>query len=504
MLHDEWLRSRKSLLRHVKSQVHLLAGESSEDVKRYEATYKKEFAGRWQASDELTFLKTLRHKRIVFGGDFHAFSQSQRLHLRVLRKLHQPLILALECFESHHQKWIDKFMASQISEDEFLKKTGWHRKWGFPWNHYRPLVEWAKKAGAQIVGLNLYEKCRSLESLEKRDLHSAKIIAQLYENHPDCLIYVVYGDLHLAQPHLPKMVENEVGEPISQLTLFQNSDELYFRFVRKIADENAVWLKGSCDRYCQMSSPPWVKWQSYLMFLEHSFDHDLSEDGELDFTDHIASLVKFLAKDFELKIPVRDLAVYSVDQGYSEHLIFSELKLNERRIADQFLREGRSFFLPREGLIFLSRLSINHAAALAGKYIHSKLCGADRPFWDQPADFQRAIWVEAVGFFFSKLVNDQRKSETLRTLKARLSSQDGRKLTQGALKLALDQRMLEVIYVHAGRLPELKKKTLRTLFYLEAARHLGEMMGEKLFQGYRKQRFAAENIKSWLKVDPRR
>lgn len=511
MQEKEWLRARKKLLEQVRSQVRLLAGPLTRDLRSYLKDYKSEFKKTWQVSNRGDFERELKEASIVLGGDFHAFSQSQRLHLRILRECHRPLVLGFECIESKHQKWVDQYLRAEITDEEFLKKVQWDRHWGFPWENYRPLFEWAKKNQVPVFGINRYEVDRTHQSLERRDLHAAAKIKEIRKKFPDHLCYVLFGDLHLAKPHLPQALQDVFEVDQRPLILFQNAEELYFRLARQGLESEVEWLSRSKRHFCHISSPPWVKWQSYLMFLEHNFDHGLLEveddeeedsDEELDLTDQLSGLVQFLSRDLKLKISVDELAVYSPGQLSIESILQKELPASQKRMAHKLVQEDRSFYIPEVGLLYLSRLSINHAAALAGRYIHAQLHQSKRLFWDQPEDFVRCIWQEAVAFFFSKLINHRRKSENLRSLKARMAVVDLKDLAQDALKMALDQRMLEVIYVHTGRIRSLRVKSKKDWVYLEAARITGEMMGEKLYEAFRVRRFSRDQLIKWLKVDP--
>src|SRR4029079_15403878 len=90
---------------------------------------------------------------------------------------------------------------------------------------------------------------------------------------------------------------------------------------------------------------------------------------------------------------------------------------------------------------------INHAATLAGQYLHGRACGLTRTAWKFPAEFEAQIWLEAFGFFASKLINHKRKADTLDDLKRELRTKGRQTSQKEALRLALGQRLMEV----AGR-----------------------------------------------------
>ncbi len=144
-----WVKARKQLVRKLKHQIALRFGEEAVSVQGYGAYYEKDIRRRWQLSSEAELTAALRHADLVYGGDFHALNQSPRAHLRILRQLGsgRSLVLALEIFSSRDQKIIEAFFADTVSEKEFLRRVRWETSWGFPWEHYRPLVLYAKAQG---------------------------------------------------------------------------------------------------------------------------------------------------------------------------------------------------------------------------------------------------------------------------------------------------------------------------------------------------------------------
>ncbi|MCB0343292.1 MAG: ChaN family lipoprotein [Pseudobdellovibrionaceae bacterium] len=502
-----WLAARKKLLLQIKAQVRQFLGPEPEDLREYALSYKAEFFSKWSPASHRDLFKSVDAAQIVLGGDFHAFSQSQRTHLRILRSLPDTrnVCLALECVESVHQKHLDAFMAREVSEEEFLKLVDWDLKWGFTWENYRPLFDLARSKGYRVFGVNKYASRRSGKSLFKRDEHAASVIGEISARHPECLIYVLYGDLHLAKRHLPEKLRKKLSGGGACVTIFQNSERLYFQLARKGLEHEVEVMASSNLRFCILGSPPWVKWQSYLMFLEHTFDQDIDDeeddDESVDFTDYISNLIKLVAEDLSVKMVPSDVAVYSAaDDRIFEGLV-EDVPPGLQTIAEYSIRNDRSFYLPKSGLFYLSRHTINHAASLAGQYVHAKLCKRQRLFWQVPQDFLGLIWIEAVGFFVSKLINHKRKAETVRDLKNQLAVTSPDDHGREALLLALDQRMREVIAVHTDRFRPLKVKPRRKASYIEAARLLGHMLGEKLYLSYRNGRISGDKLLEVLSQD---
>ncbi len=496
---QEWLRTRKNLLDQVKSQVQLRLGPLSPPLQRYAKNLESDFKGAWRPSSVGEIDRALQRARIVMSGDFHAYSQSQRAHYRLLRDHvgDRPVVLALECLAPKHEGPCFDFLTGVISEAEFLALVNWERDWGFPFEGYRPLFELAKDRGFQVYGIGRSGR----DSLSRRDTSSADCIVKLARQNPKALIFGVIGEWHLAEPHLPRRLRLKFKAPGEVLVFHQDAEQLYFKLALKNKENTVEILKAPRDRYCLMVSPPWMKWQSYLMYLEHAYDRDLQEDLSIDYSDHVASLIEVLAKDLGIAVAKSQVQVYSPNAKTS--LVRQRLNLSRKqeRALLYHLESDQSFFLPVKNWLYLSRPTINHASALAGQFVHAHLCKRQRPLWDMPGDFLPLIWIEATGFFFSKWINPKRKAETLESIRMQLAAKHPRERGRKALLLALDHRLSEVLWVRTGRMRSSRFVVRDTSAYLEAARMVGGMLGERLFQKVRSRTISLPKLMSYLKVN---
>lgn len=495
----EWLRTRKNLLDQVKSQVQVRLGPPPPALRRYAKNLEQEFRGVWRPVTDSILRRSLQRSRIVLSADFHAYAQSQRAHIRMLRDYcgSKRVILAVECLTSRCDEIIARFLAGKISEARFLQEVAWEKTWGFPWEHYRPLFELARDRGFEVRGLN----SSGIENLAQRDRWMAKRLIKWTKENPDALIFAMVGEFHLASPHLPRALRSVLRAEGDLVVLFQDVETLYFRLAQKKSKRSFDILSGSHNRFCLMVSPPWMKWQSYLIYLEHAYDRDLQEEPAIDYTDHVVSLIEVLEAD--LKIEVRK----SVVQVYcpSSKTPLARLKLSlPRRFARALvyhLEHDLSFFVPEKDWLYLSRATINHASSLAGQFVHAQLCHRRRTLWNQPADFLPLVWIEAVGFFFSKWINPKRKAETLESIRLQLAARQPQDNGRKAMLLALDHRLSEVVWVQTGRLRRARYNPREMAAYLEASRIVGSMLGERLFQKVRSRTISLPQLMSYLKVN---
>ncbi|MCM2282740.1 MAG: ChaN family lipoprotein, partial [Bdellovibrionaceae bacterium] len=421
----QWLRVREQLLRQMKEQVRRRLGEEPESIRAYTKRWEREMRAPWKPSDKAELVAAVERADVVFGGDFHAFAQAQRTHLKILKALtiSRKLVLALEAFAPRHQVWLDQYMAGEMEEVELLRRTRWKTHWGFPWENYRPLVEFIRQQGHGLLAVG---SDRRGESLRDREVSAAKTLQGYLQetDHSSVLIYVLFGDLHLASQHLPKIASSCMRDlALRFVTIHLNPEKLYFELARRGLESEIDVLRLGADRFCVIASPPWVQWQSYLMYLENAHDTDLKDDGGegVDWTDHVSAILHLLAQDLELDFSGDDILVFTAGDARLWLRLRAELSVRELKFARHLIQVGRSFFIPRSGIFFLARPTINHAAELVGHYIHCRLSERTRPLWRMPKDFQALCWAEAVAFFFSKLVNHKRHAETLTDLRTGLA-----------------------------------------------------------------------------------
>ena len=507
-----WLQECREILLKTQNQVRLYLGEETPEIKKYASFYHQDLARDWAISDWDDVFTCLYQVDVALGGDFHPFAQSQRAHLRLLRKIvgERQLILALECVNVQDQSWVDQYLAGSIDDETFLKQVNWEQVWGFPWTHYRPLFEFARKNQVRIVGLNIGVGEHTGQGLEARDHAAAKIIRELHETHDDHLIYAVYGDWHIAENHLPRQLDALGGKPMDVASIYLNSEEIYFSLAQKDLEARVEVVRFNDRQFCLLTSPPWVKWHSYLMYLEENFDVDLEwdeADDEEDFdwhvdhTDHVRDLVRMIAAAIEVSIKVDDIEVYSLGDPQAHYAVEKMFSNQHLSIARALIRNDMGFYLPHEGFFYLSKSTVNHAASLAGQFVHAKISSRDQILWSFPDDFKKMIWVEAMAFLLSKFINPKRKSQSMADLKKQLEAFDKRDHGREPLLLALDQKMVELLHIYSEKRVEQTYVPVNKSSYLMAAKFSGEIVGDRFFKLYQKKIIDIIEIRSLLQKD---
>ncbi|WP_413587542.1 ChaN family lipoprotein [Bdellovibrio sp. HCB274] len=513
---QKWIRIRKDLYLQMEKQVRHRLGEDTPELMRYHKTYQSEFTRKWQSAQQGELWDQIADSQVVLMGDFHALHQSQKAQLRVLRNIpkNRPTVMAVEFFDAADQPKIDKFMQGKLSEKDFLKAIKWEVRWGFPWEHYRPILRYAQKHKIPVFGLNKSFAKRNATTLKSRDVFAGKRIAELTKLYPDSLIFVIYGDLHLAGAHIPAEIQKNLGKPFAKkvLSLFQNSDKLYFQLLNKGTEGSTDLIRINRNTFCLMSVPPWVKWQNYLMYLEQTYDEGLHFTGDededwddedsdyepLDFTDHVGRYVKIMSEELGLKVSLSGLSVYTAHDDSFWTQVREHYDAKKQIWIQRLIEDENSFYLPEISAAYLARGTVNHAATLAMHYIHAQVSEAKSFFADMPQDFLRLIWMEAVAYFGSKMINPKRKTDTIVDIKASLAHKDSSDIGKEALQLALAQKMHELMVITGVPGHRLQARPRRKLSYMVAATLLGGMMGERLFNGYQKKLVKVATLSSFM------
>jgi len=97
-------------------------------------------------------------KPVIFVGERHGNYEDHKVELDVimgLNKRERTFAIGMEMFQKPFQKVMDDYISGTIDEKQFLKKSEYFKRWGFNYNFYRELIEFARAKGIRIVALNL-------------------------------------------------------------------------------------------------------------------------------------------------------------------------------------------------------------------------------------------------------------------------------------------------------------------------------------------------------------
>lgn len=477
---------RKDFYLSIKRRVESVLGQESREISADRNRYEAELSRlSWRAVDKRHFFSRLKTAEVVIVGDFHAQKQSTRGFLRILRKLKSPYVIALECLRVKDQVSIDRYLNAEITEKEFLNQVAWKSNWGFPWDNYKPLFKWAQTNRIKIFGINSHQPGKSLR---EREAFSAAVLKKIKSAHKASQVFVQYGDLHLASAHLPKAIQKAIPK-VDLCTVYQSPEVLYFKIMEQQKELSTDVVKFNENQWALNVLSPWIKWQDYLLFLESGYDKKV-KNVDVDPTDTVAQTVQYLAHVFGLQVDLGGLSVYISEDDAFFDLIEKAPALLRARLVEK-VQEGSSFYCPELQCGYLARYSVNHVVRVAAEYIYCKEGAYRRTLLDPKKDFLKCIWLEAVIYFFSKVKNPKRKTDTMQDIRAALQKEQFDDRGKEALMLALTQKLREMQFLAEGRLRQHPHfdmngiKQARKSFSI-AAQIVGGIAGEKIFYAFSK------------------
>lgn len=94
---------------------------------------------------------------LILIGERHANYEDHKVELSVIMDLYKKgrkFAIGMEMFQEPFQNVVNDYLAGSIDEREFLRKTEYFKRWGFDYNLYREIIEFARAKGIPIVALN--------------------------------------------------------------------------------------------------------------------------------------------------------------------------------------------------------------------------------------------------------------------------------------------------------------------------------------------------------------
>jgi hypothetical protein len=360
----------------------------------------------------------------------------------------------------------------------------------------------ARERGVRMIGINS-EPDKGRGVLKRRDHAAARVIAREYLENPGRLIYVFDGDLHIAPGHLPSAVNALVAESdgnLRSVIVYQNNEEIYWKLAELGIEQETDVVLISKGRFCVMSTPPIIKFQSYFNWIDNAREltspvtqtwrPDLA--GDEDLYSQVLRLVMMISEFFEIEVDgLEDFVVYSpADLDFLDELkADGELTPAEVAAISAHIRTNESYFIERSNIIYIANLSINHAAEEAAHFIHTVCAGPRQPDINQVEDFYCRVMREAVGFLGSKIVNHKRPCYGLndfKYVKRRYPTKPPERLAEMVSigKFVRKHKQWEKSYLSRGK----PWKTDGPMYNLPLGIHigvthaLGYMLGHRLFE----------------------
>ncbi|MBZ5684132.1 MAG: ChaN family lipoprotein [Acidobacteriia bacterium] len=382
------LRSRRSA-----AQLHALAGvereiraQDSNGRRKYLREFNKSFRTYESVLTSEEVQATLGLADVVLIGDYHALSSSQRCAASLVEQRalagDRPVVLGVETVFARDQHILDEWWRREIDEAELRQRIRFDLDWGYDWAPFYDLLVSARDNAEALYGLD----CMPREDLRKigaRDRHAALKIAEIRQRHPNAVVYVLFGESHMAPGHLPRAVRKQNPEA-KVATVLQNVDSLYWRAAGERADKiEAVRVKE--DVLCVFNATPLEKYESYRLFLDQWSRCDESPDYAPTIYNLIDSLANFLEinrysphNGTQPKFLVDMLPeVYGGSSAATLGRLLLRKGVSEDDLRKMLARveECGSTYLPQVNAFYVREFQMMHAAEDATRFLHQACQG---------------------------------------------------------------------------------------------------------------------------------
>ena len=489
------------LLKSIKRSIREVQGPEDKEIRSYYrsyASYLEKCHPKESSINEI--FSSIKETKLLLVGDFHTLYQAQRQFLKILEFVEDQGIKPVVCLEmvfKKHQHILENLLQGNISDKEYIEKTDYFKTWGFDFVSYGKILNYLKVKKLPVYGIN------KNGSLEERDKFMAKEIADARKKHPQEVIIVLAGDLHIALSHLPREL-SKLG--LKSTILYQNSETVILRRL-KCGEEPYSFFKIEKDVFLVNNTPPWIKMQSYLTYLEHGSESffmrygftksDEDEEG-IDYSSTVQNYIKALKDAFNLhNKPDDDFQIYTMeDLSFLENSYF---KKEPGRTYAKVIKNAKSLFMTYENTIYTVFLDVNHTVEEAMHY----LMGKDLSVESNEDGFWERVHYFASGYIASKVINPIRQTlrhESLKEILERIeyaaTEKDKRYLRR---QISVCMSVTQFFnYLKENKLTKLSVSAFvqidaDTLFDLSRA--IGYQLGEAIFEDYSKGEISGRDIK---------
>ncbi|OOG26431.1 PDZ/DHR/GLGF protein [Thioalkalivibrio denitrificans] len=120
--------------------------------------------------DEL--FSELADSKVVLLGEQHARWEHQRWQLHTLAGLHArrpDMVIALEMLPRQAQPALNAWVAGELDEATFLKRSDWRGSWGHDYEAYMPILHFARMHRVPVLAVNIDRALHSRLTVEGWD-----------------------------------------------------------------------------------------------------------------------------------------------------------------------------------------------------------------------------------------------------------------------------------------------------------------------------------------------
>jgi aminopeptidase N len=103
-------------------------------------------------------IDSVSDKQIVYVGEEHVNYSHHAVQLEVIKGLLQKerkIAIGMEMFQRPYQSVLDDYISGTIDQKTFLKKSQYFARWGFDYDLYKPIIDFARENRIPLIALNI-------------------------------------------------------------------------------------------------------------------------------------------------------------------------------------------------------------------------------------------------------------------------------------------------------------------------------------------------------------
>ncbi|MDH3325258.1 MAG: ChaN family lipoprotein [Gammaproteobacteria bacterium] len=104
------------------------------------------------------YLPQVYKEDLILLGEHHENASHHQWQLTLLKKLYANnpgIVIGLEMFPRRMQPLLDKWINKTIDKDAFIKASEWDDIWAYDFNHYLPILAFARDNNIPLIAINI-------------------------------------------------------------------------------------------------------------------------------------------------------------------------------------------------------------------------------------------------------------------------------------------------------------------------------------------------------------
>jgi uncharacterized iron-regulated protein len=201
--------------------------------------------GVWAGAEPSSLIGSMAGRDVVLLGEQHDDADHHRWQLQTLAALHAQrpdMRIGFEMFPRRVQPVLDRWVAGELSERQFLEQVGWEEVWSMPAELYLPLFHFARLNRLPILALNIDQSLiRKVATLGWSGVPDAEREGVGAAAEPPAAYVDILFDVHRQHARMRGREDKEVGR----------ADTAFRRFV----DSQLAWDRAMAEALAAARSP---------------------------------------------------------------------------------------------------------------------------------------------------------------------------------------------------------------------------------------------------------